>query len=78
MKASHVTGGVIGGLLGVLAVGLAHHYGITSMSDTDAALVGGAAAAGGVAVAHAVWNIGLGPIFRRILHGPAAPSTPGA
>lgn len=78
MRPSHVTGGVIGGLLGAAFAGLAHHYGLTSLSETDAALVGAGAVAAGVAAAHAIWNIGLGPIFARIAHGPKPPATPGA
>lgn len=78
MKPSHVTGGAIGGLLGVLAVGLAHHFKITSMTDTDAALVGGAAVGAGVGIAHAVWNIGIAPLCKRLWRGPAPTTQAGA
>lgn len=77
MDASHATGGTIGGLLAAAGVGLLRHYGVSSIDPTEATIAGVASVAGGVAVAHAVWNIGLGPIVARILHGPkAAPSPP--
>jgi hypothetical protein len=77
MTTTHATGGVIGGLLGIIGVGLLRHYHVSSIDDTEATAVGVAAAAGGVALAHAVWNIGLGPIFRRIAHGPTTPPPAG-
>lgn len=73
MDASHVTGGTLGGLAAIIVVGLLRHFGVSSIDPTEAAAVAAAAMAGGVAVAHAVWNIGLGPIFSRIVHGPRAP-----
>lgn len=76
MQPSHATGAAIGGLLGVLFVGLARHYHVAAPSDTDAAAIGAGAVGAGVAVVHAIWNIGLGPIFRRIVHGPTTPAQP--
>lgn len=76
MQPSHITGAAIGGLLGIVGVGLLRHYGVSSIGQTEATAVGIGAVAAGVAIAHAVWNIGVGPIFRRIVHGPAAPSGP--
>lgn len=71
MNASHVTGAGLGAAFGALLVGLLHHFNVTVLSDTDAALIGAAFVALGVGVAHAVWNVGLGPVLNRILHGPA-------
>lgn len=73
MQTPHVTGGVIGIALAALLTGLLTHYNLSGMSATDATLIGGGGAALGVAVAHAFWNIGAGPIFSRILHGPPKP-----
>lgn len=80
MNASHVTGAGIGAVLGaILAAALDKYTGLT-ISTAEAALIGAAVAGLGVGVAHAVWNVGLGPIFRRIIHGPqsASPSPPPA
>lgn len=74
MTTTHATGGVLGGLLGIVGVGLLRHYHVSSIDETEATAVGVAAVAGGAALAHAVWNIGLGPIFRRIVHGPTLPT----
>lgn len=76
MKQEHLTGASVGAIIGVLFVGLAHHYGVHSITVTDGSLIGIGCAAAGVALAHAVWTIGLGPIFSRIVHGPAKPSAP--
>ena len=70
MSSSHVTGGVLGGALGIVLVGLLRHYGISSIDQTEASAVGVGFAGAGVAVAHAVWNLGLFPIIHRIIHGP--------
>ena len=72
MNASHVAGGAIGLALAAVVVALVRRYASTTFSDTDATLIGGAAVAIGVGIAHAVWQVGLGPIFSRILHGPSA------
>lgn len=71
MDASHATGAGLGTLAGALLVGLLHHFKVTSISDADAALIGAATAALGVGVAHAFWNIGVGPIIQRVIHGPS-------
>jgi hypothetical protein len=76
MDASHVTGAGLGALAGALLVGLLHHFHVTTISDADAALTGAAFAALGVGAAHAFWNIGVGPIFSRIVNGPAKPAVP--
>lgn len=76
MNAPHVTGGTIGVALGALAVGLLKHYGVTTFSDADAALIGGAAGGLGVGVAHGLWNVGVAPIVSRLIHGPAKPAPP--
>lgn len=70
MDASHVTGGALGALAAIVTVGLLRHYGASSIDPTEATAAAGAAIGAGVAVAHAVWNIGLGPIINRVLHGP--------
>lgn len=74
MNASHVTGAALGAALGALLVGLLHHFKVTAISDADAALMGSAFVALGVGVAHAIWQVGLGPIFSRVVHGPAKPT----
>ena len=76
MTTTHITGGVLGYLVGVILVGMLRHYGVSSIDPTEAAAVGGGFAAGGIAVVHAVWNIGVGPIVRRIVHGPSQPAAP--
>lgn len=78
MQPAHITGAAIGGLLGIVGVGLLRHYGVSSIDQTEATAVGIGAVGAGIAVVHAVWNIGLGPIFRRIAHGPAEPAKPAA
>lgn len=70
MKPEHLTGAAIGAIIGTLFVGLAHHYGIHAITVTDGTMIGVGCVAAGVAAAHAVWTIGLGPIFSRIIHGP--------
>lgn len=80
MSAAHVTGGALGVALGAILASLLRRFGGVSLSYADAALLGGALGAAGVGIAHAVWHIGLGPIFARILHGPGSkpgPQSPG-
>lgn len=76
MGAVHVSGAAIGAALGAILAASLHRYHVTAVTDAEAALIGAAMVAACVGIAHALWNIGLGPIFDRILHGPAKPSPP--
>lgn len=77
MNASHVAGGGIGALLGALVVGLLKHFGVATVSDVDAAVIGSAALSAGVGIGHAVSEHGLTGIGAIIWKGhPPAPLVP--
>ena len=71
MNATHVSGAAIGAALGAILAAALHRYHVTAITDAEAALIGAAMVALCTGLAHAFWNIGLGPIFSRIVHGPA-------
>lgn len=73
MDASHVSGAALGATLGAILAAALHRYHVTAVTDAEAALIGAAFVALGVGIAHALWTIGLGPIFSRIIHGPSRP-----
>ena len=76
MNASHATGAALGAILGAILVASLKRYGVTSLSLADASLVGSGMIAAGTGVAHAAWNIGLSPIFSRLIHGPGENTGP--
>lgn len=80
MNPSHVAGGGIGAILGAVVVGLLKHFGVATVTDIDAAVIGSAALSAGVGVGHAINKYGLAGIASIIWHGhkkpePAKPSS---
>ena len=76
MSTAHVSGAALGATLGAILAAALHRYHVTAITDAEAALIGAAMVALFVGVAHAVWNVGLGPILQRVMHGPPARQTP--
>jgi hypothetical protein len=71
VTAAHVSGATLGAALGAILAASLHRYHVTAVTDAEAALIGAAMVAVGTGAAHAVWNVGLGPLWARILHGPS-------
>jgi len=68
LRASHVVGGSLSAVVGVIAVAVSNHFAL-HLSDEDALLVGGAAVSMGAGLGHIIGQVGLFGAFRRLLHG---------
>lgn len=58
LRASHVAGGGLGGVIGAAAAAVLNRYGVR-ISDLDAALFGSAALAAGTGLGHVVGQVGI-------------------
>ena len=76
MNASHVTGGGLGALLGVVISALLSKYANYDVTVTDAALIGSSAVAAGVGLGHAVGKFGIKGLFSRLWSGEPKPAPP--
>ena len=70
MTGTHVT---VGSALGALVAVLLARYGL-KLDSSSAALVGSAASAVGVGLAHLVTGVGIIPALRRVVFGPPKPA----
>lgn len=77
MNGSHVAGAGFGAIVGAVLVALGSRIGL-DLTGYDAATLGMAALAAGLAVGHAIGEVGVFGLVRVVLHGrqkPAAPPT---
>ena len=74
MNASHVTGGGLGALLGVVISALLSKYANYDVTVTDAALIGSSAVAAGVGLGHAIGLYGIKGLFARLWSGEPKPA----
>lgn len=70
MNASHIAGGGLGALAGVILAALGAKIGL-HLDDTTAAALGAGCLSAGVALGHAIGEYGLAGIAAVIVHGRA-------
>lgn len=68
MNASHIAGGGLGALAGVILAALGAKIGL-HLDDTTAAALGAGCLSAGVALGHAIGEYGLAGIAAVIVHG---------
>lgn len=74
MNAGNVAGGSLGVILGAVLAALLRKYTAYNPSDQDAAVIGAAMAAAGVALGHGIHKFGLAGVARMIWRGAPPPS----
>jgi hypothetical protein len=74
LNPSHVAGGGIGAILGAVIVGLLKHFGLATVTDVDAAVIGSAALSAGVGAGHAINEYGLAGLASIVWHGHKKPA----